>query len=416
MRLLLPARIALRQILSRSNSGFVRTLSLLSVAGIAIGVAALLVLSAFMEGFTSSIGDHLSAIHPPVVVRVPGGYPLSQADVQTVSTAAEELEGASGASPVVERTAVAAGTSGEVAGVHVRGVDWSLEPTLASGDRLAMAGVSGEGALLGERLAARLGVAEGDTMRLASTDVTGFSSMGRLLVDAIVPVRVASVQDLGIMEYNSSYVIVDYATASVLFSEALPATSMSVGVADGADPSEVSSAMSERLDDAYMEGGCSFMISETFLSRHGNLFAALGLERLGMSIVLALITVVALLNLTSALNMMALEHRRDTGILRAMGATPGLVLRTGLLQGTMIGASGAVAGVALAVLGVLAINRFFPIRLESSVYWVDVLSGRLDPFLALLVAGGTVAACLAVSLPAALSMVRVSPSEAVRYE
>jgi ABC-type lipoprotein release transport system permease subunit len=93
-----------------------------------------------------------------------------------------------------------------------------------------------------------------------------------------------------------------------------------------------------------------------------------------------------------------------------------MILGTGLLQGGMIGAGGAVAGSGFALAAITMINRFFPIRLESSVYWVDTLPGKMQPVLVASIIGVTVAACLAASILPALRAVSISPSEAVRYE
>ena len=415
MNLPLILRISVRQVLSRSNSGFVRTVSILSVLGIAIGVAALIILNAFMEGFTGTIMEQLSSIHPPLEVRAPGESLLPD-DRLFVEELTAGIQGTGGISPVLEKTVVTAGSSGDVAGVHMRGVDWGTEPVLLSGDRLSGMNFPDGSAVIGTALAARLGVGEGDSIRLASTDAAAFSSMGRLLVDTIVTVRVAAVLDLGIDEYNTGLVLTDIATARVMFRELHYATSLSLGIQSGTDPVALASEINTMLREAYIAGECRYMTCDAFISRHGNLFAALGLERAGMSIVLALITVVALLNLLSALTMIALEHRRDSGVLRAMGAAPGTILMTGLTQGGLIGAAGALAGVLFASGSVSVINRFFPIRLESSVYWIDALPGRLEPLPILLIAGATIAACLAASLIPAVSSLSTSPSKAVRYE
>ncbi len=409
-------RIAWRQILSRSNSGFVRTVSLLSIVGIAIGVAALLILHAFMDGFSGTIMEHLAAIQPPLEVRAPGGYPVEEADLLFVENLADSLDELTCVSPVLEKTAVAAGSSGDVAGIRVRGIDWDIEPSLVSSDRLDGMNITGRGAVLGHSLATRLGVSAGDSIRLASTDVTEFSAMGRLLVDTIISVRVCAVINYGIEEYNSSIIFTDLITASFLFREDITATSLSVGTAPGSDPLYTAEKVTAILRASYIDGDCNYIVCDAFISRHKNLFAALGLEKTGMSIVLALISFVALLNLLSALNMIALEHRRDTGVLRAMGASPGAVLSTGLVQGGIIGLAGALSGSLFAVMTILIINRVFPIRLESSVYWIDVLPGEIQPVLILCIGGATVFACLFASLIPAVYALSVSPSKAVRYE
>ncbi len=412
----LTLRIAWRQILSRSNSGFVRTVSLLSIVGIAIGVAALLILHAFMDGFSGTIMEHLAAIQPPLEVRAPGGYPIEEADLRFMENLADSLDELTGVSPVLEKTVVAAGSSGDVAGVRVRGVDWDVEPSLVSSDRLDRINITGRGAVLGHSLATRLGISAGDSIRLASTDATEFSAMGRLLVDTIVPVRVCAVINYGIDEYNSTIILTDLITASFLFREDITATSLSVGAAPGSDPLHTAEKVTAILRASLIGDDCNYMVCDAFISRYKNLFAALGLEKTGMSIVLALISVVALLNLLSALNMIALEHRRDTGVLRAMGASPGAVLSTGLMQGGIIGLAGALSGSLFSIMTILLINRVFPIRLESSVYWIDILPGEIQPLLILCIGGATVFACLFASLIPAVYALSISPSKAVRYE
>lgn len=416
MKLFLVFRIAWRQILSRSNSGFVRTVSFLSIAGIAIGVAALLILNSFMDGFSDTILKQLSSIHPPMEIRTPGGFVLEPESIQFVDSLAGTLENITAVSPVLEKTVVAAGNSGDVAGVRIRGVDWNVEPVLVTGNRLDNLNITGRGAVLGTTLAERLGVSSGDTIRLASTDAAQFSSMGRLLVDTIVSVRVIEVTDFGIDEYNSSIIITDFESASLLFNGPVAATSISAGLVSDADPVNDAEILTSLLRDSYISGDCDYMVCTAFVSGHKNLFEALGLEKTGMTIVLALISVVALLNLLSALNMIAIEHKRDTGVLRSMGASPGIIVSTGLMQGGIIGAGGALAGSVFAVLSVIAINRYFPIRLESSVYWIEMLPGKVEPHFIFGIICVTIAACLVASVFPALHALSVSPSEAVRYE
>jgi lipoprotein-releasing system permease protein len=416
VKALLAARIAWRQILSRSNSGFVRTVSLLSVAGIAIGVAALIILNSFMDGFSDNIMRQLSSINAPMEIRIPGGYVFGREELLQAEETAAGYQAVTGTSPVLEKTVVIAGNSGDVAGVRMRGIDWSVEPELVSGERLSEIRVEGRGAVLGNILAERLGVDQGDTVRLASTDVTQFSSMGRLLVDTIVAVRVGAVTDFGIEEYNSSLLLTDLDTAVLLFREPIAATTVSVGLADGADPVLTAADLTEDFRQSFISGYGEYMVCDSFISSHKNLFAALGLEKTGMTIVLALIGVVALLNLLSALTMIAIEHRRDIGVLRSMGAKPSMILMTGLFQGGIIGFGGAAMGSAFAIASITVINSLFPIRLESSVYWVDTLSGEMQPLVIAGIGIMTVFACFVASLFPAIRAVAVNPSEAVRYE
>jgi lipoprotein-releasing system permease protein len=413
LRARLVFSIAFRQLFSRSHSLFIRTVSVLSVAGIAIGVSALILLQAFMGGFHSSIRQYLAALNPPLIIRAPGGMMLDADDLALVAGMAEEIEGVTTVSPFIEKTAVAAGRNGEVAGVVVRGVVWETEQRITG----VGSGGTPDGAIVGTLLALRLGVSTGDTIRLASTETATVSGAGRILVDTIIPVRIASVIDMGLEEYNKTLVFTDITMARALFRSAGFATSIGAGMEEGSNPLAAAEEINTRLRNEYVNARHpSYLSCDAFITYHGNLFRALGLEKMAMTIVLALITVVALLNLSSAISMISIEHRRDFGVLRAMGASPGTILGTTIVQGGVIGMAGAVAGVVFSGVAVYLINNFFPIRLETSVYWIDMLPGRFNPGTAALICILTVGACLVSSLIPGMKALAKSPAEAVRYE
>ena len=400
MNLWLVGALSGRQVVSRYQSGFVRFVGILSIAGIAIGVAALIVLRSFMDGFMGAIRTSLDTVNPPVYVFSPGGGRLGPADLGLVEELASALSETTGAVAILERPAVASGAAGTVAGVMVRG----------RSDK-------GDGAVLGIRLAEALGVSGGDTIRVASTAGATVSGMGRILVDTIMPLAVVSVRDFGIDEYNRSLVSVSIGTARTLFREEQTISAIGVNLREGSDPVPVSAALDSLLRRSYVDEGWPVYISAIpFMAFHSNLFQALGLETLAMTIVLALITVVALLNLSSALFMIALEHRWDTGVLRAMGASPATVFVTSITRGLSMGVAGVLSGVALALLAVWGVNRFFPIRLDASVYWVENLSGRFSVETAIAVSMATIIVCLIVSVAPALSSLSDSPAKALRYE
>lgn len=407
--------VASRQLWSRSHSGVVRMVSILSVSGIAIGVAALLLLDAFMNGFQGSIMDFLSEANPTIVVTAPGGGGLYPADVALVRRLAATDPALGDVSPYLEKAAVASGEGGSVAGIVLRAVD----PVEELGVSMLSEGLppAGNEALLGSELAGRLGVAAGDSIRIASTETVDITSSGRAVVDTILPVRVAGIRDFGLAEYNSGMAVVNFETARGLYGEEIFYSAAGVGLVPGGDPVAASAALSALLRAEYVESRHDrYMEAEAFLARHENLFRAFGLERFAMTIVLALITVVALLNLSSALAMISLEHRRDLGVIRAMGATPGSVIGIALTQGFLLGSAGCAAGTAFAAIVVVAANRLVPIHLENTIYWIDTLPARVDPGTSLAIVAFTMAACLAASVVPAAGALTVPPAECVRHE
>ena len=391
--------IALRQIWSRSNSAVVRLVSVLSMAGIAIGVASLVILQAFMGGFTGAITSGLTLINPPLHIYAPGGGSMNDFDLGAVQEIAGEIPEITGVIGILERPAVVSGAPGTVQGAVVRGTG------------------STELVVLGRDLADDLMVQAGDEVRIASSAGAEISGAGRVVVDTIATLMVDSIANFGLSEYNSSLIILPLGCARSIFRSESSLSFAGAYIASGADPVKTADILDNALYRDYSGGGWPvYMSCIPFLAFHGNLFRALGLERTAMTIVLALITVVALLNLSSALSMIAMEHRRDTGVLRAMGLSPSDVFRISVFRGLILGGTGSVTGFVFARLVVFAVNRFFPLRLDGDVYWIDVLPGAFPGGLAVAVTLATIAVCLLVAVIPAFSATSISPSEALRYE
>lgn len=390
--------LARRHVWSNANSTVVRMVSVLSISGIAIGVASLVILQAFMGGFTETIAAGLTAMNPPLHIYAPGGGYMDDFDLGAVQSIADDIPGITRVEGMLEKPAVVSGAPGTISGAMVRG---------SNSEKL----------VIGMYLARELGINAGDEIRIASTAGVEISGMGRVLVDTIATLVVDSVGDFGIEEYNSSLVILPLNTARDIFRARGELTSLGAYVASGTDPVMASEMLNSALYEDYVGGGWPvYMSCIPFLAFHGNLFKALGLERIAMTIVLALITVVALLNLSSALTMIAMEHRRDIGVMRAMGLSPSGVFRISILRGFLLGGSGAVTGLVFSWISIFAVNRYFPIKLDGTVYWIDVLPGVFPLITALIVTLSTILVCLAVSVFPAFSALSRSPSEALRYE
>lgn len=391
--------IALRQIWSRANSTVVRLVSILSIAGIAIGVASLVILQAFMGGFTRAVASGLTMINPPLHIYSPGGACMDDFDLGAVQDIAASIPEITGVVGIVERPAVVSGSAGTVSGAVIRG---------AGDARLVV---------IGKDLARTLNTGPGDEIRIASSAGAEISGAGRIMVDTIAALTVDSIADFGLAEYNGSLVTIPLVTARSVFRFGSRLTAAGAYITPGSDPVRVAEELDKALYNDYAGGGWPvYMSCIPFLAFHGNLFRALGLEQTAMTIVLALITVVALLNLSSALSMIAMEHRRDTGVLRAMGLSPLDVFRVSVLRGFILGGTGASAGLAFAGAAVFAVNRFFPLRLDGDVYWIDVLPGIFPVGMAVAITLATVAVCLAVAVVPAFASLACSPSEALRYE
>ncbi len=220
--------LARRHVWSNANSTVVRMVSILSMAGIAIGVTSLIILQAFMGGFTEAITTGLTKMNPPLHIYVPGGTYMDDFDLGVVQSIADEIPQISVIQGILEKPAVVSGAPGTVSGAMVRGV-------------------TGTELIIGKDIARELGVTAGDEIRIASTAGVEISGMGRVLVDTIATLIIDSVGDFGIEEYNSSLIVVPLNTARGIFRAPDQLTSLGGYVNTGEDPVEAAELLNSAL-------------------------------------------------------------------------------------------------------------------------------------------------------------------------
>jgi len=263
--------------------------------------------------------------------------------------------------------------------------------------------------VIGNELAITLGAGVGDTLLITSPQ-------GELTPVGLIPryqrFRVAGIFKSGFYQYDSSYAFMRLADAQRLFSEP-----------------DLISVMSFRIDDLYAAPQVGHDVQQAATNFAGNgfevtnwmeqnreLFRALKLEQVVTFIVLALIVVVAALNILSALTMMVMEKVRDIAVMMSFGVEPAQVRRIFLLQGLLISSIGTVVGLIAGYAASLAGSHFRFIHLDASVYSIDYLpfAPRLTD--ALLVATVSLGVALLATLYPSTSAANVLPAEALRYE
>lgn len=418
--------LGLRFLLGRRRERFLTLIALITTAGVAVGVAALVVVLAVMDGFDADLRHKIAGniSHVVVLDAFREGIP----DYEHVCEVVERVPGVVASSPFLEEV-VLLHSETATAPALLRGVaperelaTTQLGSYMRAGGFREGAGGSGPAAeeaggrppspcaVLGAELARNLGVGVGDLVAAVAPSSGG---LGMGLFPARMEMEVTGIFRSGLYEYDSRLAYVPLpAVQSFLGREGLVGA-VAVRCRDVGDADEVAEGIRGALAEGFP--GRHFVV-KTWTQMHPELFSALALEKTVMFVILTLIVLVAAFNISSTLIMVVTEKTRDIGILKSIGAPPGFVMRVFVAFGVAIGAAGTFLGAAAGLLlcGLLARYRF--IDLPPEIYGLNTLPVRVS--LADVVA--TCAAALLLSLLATLYPAwrasRLDAVEALRYE
>jgi lipoprotein-releasing system permease protein len=406
--------IAWRYLRPTREEGFISVIAGFALVGIALGVGTLIVVLAVMNGFRAELlGRVLGVNGHATVVAGPGGI----ADFGEVMVRLEGAPGLVDAMPYVEGQVMAT-ANGVAGGALVRGVDPAdLARRAVFADNMRQGSIAAlaepGAALIGSRMAARMGLALGGQLTLISPrgTVTALGSVPR-----VKSFRVVGIFEVGMFEYDSTFVLIPIADAQAYFQLADRVNAIELMVEE---PERIGAY---RRELATRIGEAGRLVDWQQLNAH--FFTALQVERNVMFLILTLIIIVAAFNIITGITMLVRSKSRDIAILRSMGATRAAVMRIFLLSGASIGIVGTFAGFVLGLAFALNIDSIrlglealtgaelwaaeirFLSQLPAKVESGDVLS---------VVAMGLVLSFLATIYPA-WRAARVDPVEALRYE
>ena len=407
-----PLWIAGRYLRARPRTGFVRMLTGISIAGVAVGVAALLAVLAVMNGFEGEVQTRIAGTDAHVVLL--GATTDGITDGPALAERIAGEQGVLGASPFTYSKAMVF-HDGLSEGLVVKGVQLSHEREVTTVSRSitprldSIPDVTPEGEpgiVLGSELAARLAARPGDRVLLATLQGDAKSALG--YAPRLRPFRVVGLFTSGLYTYDSSFGFTSVGASQRFFDLGDRVTGIEVKIED----MFAAPAMADRLRKLADRPG---LRSNNWIDLNHNLFTWMKLEKSMMFVILALIVLVAAFNIASTLFMVVLEKRRDIGVLRTLGASPGQVLAVFLSEGLLIGFLGTVLGMLLGSLLIAAIGRF-PIRLPGDVYFIETLPVRpeLGDFAAVILAA--LVLCLAAAWYPAWRATRLDPIEAIRQQ
>jgi lipoprotein-releasing system permease protein len=407
----MPLWIAGRYLRARPRTGFIRLLTGISIAGVAVGVTALLVVLAVMNGFEGEVQSRIAGNDAHVVLL--GATTDGVADGPELAEKLAREPGVLGASAFTYAKAMVF-HEGLAEGLVVKGVDLaserevttvgrSIEPPLDSIPDVTLAGEPG--LVLGSELAAKLGARVGDRVLLATLQGDANSAFG--YAPKLRPFRVVALFTSGLYTYDSSFGFTSVGASQRFFELGDRVTGVEVRIADlFAAPKDA-----ERLRVA---SGRPELRANNWIDLNRNLFSWMKLEKTVMFVILALIVLVAAFNIVSTLFMVVIEKRRDIGVLRTMGASPRLVRDVFLGEGLLIGVLGTLLGAGVGSLLIAVLRRYPFVRLPGDVYFLETLPVKPEwgDFAAVILAA--LALCLAAAWYPAWRASRLDPIDAIR--
>ncbi|MCM8813792.1 MAG: lipoprotein-releasing ABC transporter permease subunit [Candidatus Omnitrophica bacterium] len=387
--------IGVRYLFAHSKARFISLISLISIIGVAVGVATLIIVIGVMTGFDQELRTRIIGTSSHLVVDKLGGID----DAPLVQQRLQKLPEVRGSAPFVNAQALLI-EKDRMFSVLVRGIDPEQEIRVTDLPRFMTAGswrMAENGLLVGKDLAARLGVIPGDRVQLltpATIDGAEFVVNG--------------VFSSGMYDYDANVIFVPLAAAQSFTEQTNRISGISVKLADVNKAGQLKTAIQEYLGFPY--------IVRSWMDLNRNLFDALKLEKTAMFIILTLIVLVASLNIASTLIMTVMEKIKDIGILKTIGATPRSIQGIFTLLGAMIGIVGTSCGVALGTAAAFALKTYKFIKLPKDVYYIDTLPVQIAGTDIVWIVGAALLISLGATIYPARQAARLHPVEALRYE
>ncbi|MDC7707957.1 lipoprotein-releasing ABC transporter permease subunit [Vogesella indigofera] len=407
--------VGLRYLRARRRNGFISFISLMSVLGIALGVAALIVVLSVMNGFQQEIRGRMLSVVSHVEV---GSYDGRVAGWPTLAATLTRQPHVLAAAPYVNAQGLLS-SGGSVRGAMVRGIVPQQEDKVIDLGQQMQRGKLADlqpgkfGILLGYELARALGVEVGDKVTLITPqgNVTPAGMMPRLK-----QFTVTGVFKIGMFEYDSSLAMIHLRDAQVLFRMGQDVSGVRLKLDDPLQAPQVKAVLNGQL--------AANQVASDWTDMNSNYFRAVQIEKRMMFIILTLIVAVAAFNLVSTLVMVVTDKQADIAILRTLGASPASIMQIFMIQGSVAGVLGTLSGVAGGLLLAFNLDVILPAiesvlgmrLLSSEVYLIDYLPSQVQLSDVVTIAVISLVLSLLATLYPSWRAARTRPAEALRYE
>lgn len=405
-----------------------RTISLntfISIAGITLGVAALIGTLGIMTGFKEDLQAKILGTTSHAVVQKLGQQPM--AGYEAIVPQVEEVSGVVAATPFILKQVLLTSKTG-VQGIILRGIDPEKEPQVTEiasnvkfgrvkdlaappnsssnpniGNPSQTPALPKPGIILGKELALRLGVFVGDRVNVVSP-VGRMTAIG--MTPKIRPFQVVGIFESGMYEYDSSLAFIALTEAQKFFNLGKTVTGIEVKVHDVFAADTIVTSIKTALGGGY--------IARDWMQMNKNLFSALKLEKTMMFLLLVLITLVASFNIVGTLTMIVNEKQREIAILKAMGATPKAIMRIFMLNGVVIGLTGTAIGIPLGYTFLWLIQTYW--TFDPTVYYISRVPVHIKALDVLLVSFSAILISFMATVYPSWQASKLAPANALRYE
>lgn len=399
--------VAMRYMLKRKGL-FALITTLIGVAGVSVGVAALITTLSVMNGFQSDIKEKIIGAQSHILVfgRMAAGiYPEKIKQI-------ESLPNVAGAAPNIYGQAIIS-YSGQSLGLIIRGLDPEQEAKINNLNNSLVEGSfrpadwdedAPAPLVLGTELAENLNAFVGDDVVLISPHSI---STGAGMFPKMKKFRISGLLRTGYYEFDNTIAYAPLADASDFLGLKQGVTGIAVKLQDMNKAEQTAAVISDTIGHGYTV--------RTFAQMNSTLYAALKLEKAVMFIILFLIIAVASLNIASNLILLGTEKLRDIGIMRALGASPHMIRGIFMWEAMMTATVGIILGVGLALLLCWIIATFNIVELPGDIYYLTKVPVRMEWWDILAVVGGSYLVCFVAGLYPAAKASRVNPTDAIRY-
>lgn len=418
--------IGLRYLKAKRKSTFISIITLISTAGVALGVMALIIVLAVMTGFEEDLKEKILGTNAHIVVLKSNG---TIGDYEALIARLKGFKGVVAATPFIyNQVMISSGKS--VSGVVLRGIDSKTDVQVTNLNKSLVKGKLSDldttppaslidavpprpGLIIGKELAKNLNLFVGDTVNVISP-LGNITPLG--MVPKLKQFRVAGIFNTGMFEYDSTLAYVSLAEAQSFLGLDDTVTGIQLKVANVYKTGEISRLINRDL-------GFPFYARD-WMQMNKNILFALKTEKMVMFIILTLIVLVAAFGIASTLFMVVMEKTKDIAILKSMGATGRSIMRIFVLEGLIIGFLGTVVGVLGGLLVALnlesivgLVQRVTGFELFSKdIYYLDRFPSQVVPSDVLLISLTAVLISFIATLYPSWQASRMQPAEALRYE
>lgn len=400
--------IAARYFLTKQKNSFISIITIFSVVGIAIGVAALIVVLGVMNGFSKNLEQKLLGINAHIIISSFDG-PIE--NYEEICSKLKSIKEVKGAMPFIYSELMVSSQNG-VKGVVLRGIapKWAIGVISLPNDMIVGSikdlASSFPSVIIGKELAFKLGVGRGSYLNLMSPTggVTSFGFMPKVKV-----FKVVGIFDTGMYEYDSSLIYTNLKSAQELIGfKKDVSTGIEVGLYNVYKAKEIAQKIKDILGPTYY--------IQTWIDMNKSLFSALKLEKFAMGVILVMIILVGSFSIITTLFMLVMEKKKDIAVLLSMGATKKNIKRIFVILGSIIGLIGTTIGYVFGFgLGYL-LKKYQFIRLPKDVYYLDHLPIEYNISDLIIIGLVAMLLCFIATLYPAAQASKIEPAQVLRYE